>query len=226
MDLDRGIERLKEIAIDSHTTVVQLNSEFSSLINKMEAENAQQLNDIIKVLREIANEYKHLEHQTRSAIRQTNNVLSEVILVVSSEKLKPSEKIELMKQDFSKLAHEFDALSKRHGHISEQLDMQAEKAEAAKEENDLRMKRAEELKEHAQVCGIMGVPGGGLVSSVIACGRGAADSVDQPILKVLVSAGDVLGGIVVGTLATTGSPILLTVAAVLAIKSKVWSAKF
>jgi hypothetical protein len=226
VDLDRGIERLKEIAIDSHTTVVQLNSEFSSLINKMEAENAQQLNDIIKVLREIANEYKHLEHQTRSAIRQTNNVLSEVILVVSSEKLKPSEKIELMKQDFSKLAHEFDALSKRHGHISEQLDMQAEKAEAAKEENDLRMKRAEELKEHAQVCGIMGVPGGGLVSSVIACGRGAADSVDQPILKVLVSAGDVLGGIVVGTLATTGSPILLTVAAVLAIKSKVWSAKF
>jgi hypothetical protein len=226
VDLDRGIERLEEIAIDSHTTVVQLNSEFSSLINRMEAENAQQLNDIIKVLREIANEYKHLEHQTRSAIRQTSNVLSEVILVVSSEKLKPSEKIELMKQDFSKLAHEFDALSKRHGHISEQLDMQAEKAEAVKEENDLRMKRAEELKEHAQVCGIMGVPGGRLVSSVIACGRGAADSVDQPILKALASAGDVIGGIVIGTLATTGSSILLTVAAVLAIKTKVWSTKF
>jgi septal ring factor EnvC (AmiA/AmiB activator) len=226
VDLNRSIEKLGEMAIDSYTTVAELNSEFNSLINKMEAESAQQLSDIIKVLREIAKEYKHLERQTRSAIRQIENVLSEVIIAASSKKLKPSQKIEQMKRDFSELANEFDELAKRHGHISQQLAMQAEKAETAKEENDLRVRKAEELKEHAQVCGILGTPGVGLISSVTACTMSAADSVDQPILKVLASAGGMLGGIVVGTVATVGSPILLTIAAVLAVKSKTWSTKF
>ena len=226
MDLDKTIEKFGEMAIDSHTTVTELNSEFNSLIKKMESENAQQLNDIIKVLREIAKEYKQLENETRSAVRQTERVLSEVINVVSSKKLKAHQKIEQMKQDFSMLASEFDKLAERHRRISQQLAMEADKAEIAKEKNDQRAQKAEELKEHAQVLGILGTPGAGFASSVYALTNSAASSTDQPIIKALASVGGALGGIIVGTIVTAGSPILLTIAAALAVKSKTWSTRF
>lgn len=212
--------------MDSHTTVAELNSEFDSLIETMEAAGVQQLNEIITALRDISLDYKHLERKTRSAVSRTAYVVSDVARTASSKKLKPEEKIVLMKRDFTTLSKEFDALSRRHTDISEQLATQAEKAEAAKEENDLRVKKAEEMKEEAQLCGIMGTPGVGLATSIVNCSNMAAESVDHSTLKVLARVGGALGGFVVGTVVTASSPILLAIAATLAITSKLWSTTF
>ncbi len=225
-EIDKNIEHLGKIAMDQHTTVVQLNSEFDYLIETMEAAGARQLNEIIMTLREISIDYKHLERKTRSAISRTAYVVSEVARTASHKKLKPHEKIVLMKRDFASLSNEFDTLSWRHTGIREQLATQAEKAEAAKEENDRRTKKAEEMKEYALACGIAGVPGVGFVASVAGCSMAAVESVDHSALKVLAGVAGALGGVVAGAVVIAGSPILLGISAALAIKSKLWSAKF
>lgn len=226
MDLDASIEHLGKIAVDSHTTMVQFMAEFHSVIEKMQTAGAQEYSEILAALRIIAENYKKLEVETRSTIKETTNVLSEVIHAATAKKLKSSDKIRLMKRDFDGLSKKFEALSDRHINIHEQLAVQADIAELLKKENDKRVKRAEELKEQAQMYGVLGTPGVGLGASIAVIAYSAADSVEQPTLKVLAGVGGALGGFIVGAAATAGSPILLTVAAVLAVKSKKWSVKF
>ena len=226
VDLDINIQHLGKIAIDSHLIVIELNSEFASLIDSMEAESAGQLNEIIEALRVIAADYRHLEHETRSLVKQTNSTLEEVIRAACSKDLPASAKIKIMRQDFTSLSNQFDGLARRHAGIAVQLDTQANKAQIAKEKNDRQVKKAEKLKDHAQVYGIMGVPGVGLALSVSACAVNAAESVDNPLLKALAGFGGAIGGVAVGAMVTVGSPILLIAAAVLAVKSRIWSVKF
>ena len=206
--------------------MVQLNSEFASLIQTIETQNAAELTEIIQNLRVIAADYKHLEHETRSAIRQTNNVLEEIINAIRAKNLESHDKIGLIKRDFTDLSKHFDGLARRHSGISQQLAEEADKAEAAKEANDDRVKHAKQLRKHAKTYGLMGVPGVGLVASVGALASGAADAVDNPALKVVAGTGGALGGVLVGAVITVGAPIFLAIGAALAIKSKVWAVKF
>lgn len=206
--------------------MVQLNTEFNSLIQTIESQNSAELREIIQNLRVIAADYKHLENETRSAVRHTNNVLDEVVAAIQEKNLTSHDKIRLIKCDFTGLSGKFDKLARRHSGISLQLSEQADKAEAAKAANDNRVKEAEKLKETATVFGIMGVPGLGLVASVGALASGAADSVDNRALKVVAGAGGALGGVLVGTVVTIASPILLAIGGALAIRSKVWAVKF
>ena len=226
MNLEENIEGLGKITVDSHSMVVELNSEFNALIETIESQNSNELKEIIQNLRIIAADYKHLEHETRSAVRQMTNVLNEIINIIGAKKLKNSDKIQLIKLDFTVLANHFNGLAKRHSGISQQLSEQGNKAEAAKQSNDDRVKQSKELKKHAKVCGVLGVPVVGLVASIGALACDAADSVENPALKVVAGVGGALGGVLVGTVVTVGSPILLVVAAALAMKGKIWSVKF
>ena len=215
-------------AINSHKTVVELNSEFESLIEEMEAAEDKEMNETIKNLREISVIYKHLEHRTRAAVDKTATVISNVAKVANDKDLKPFEKLEAIKNRYRSLDEQFDSLSEEHIRISRQLDREANKAEAAKERNDQRVEKAKNMKKAAKALGALGTPVCGFAASVAACAVGAFNSVegDNSGLKVLAGAGGALGGVVVGTVVTAGSPILLTIAAVLAVKSKKWAAKF
>ena len=226
MNLEENIESFGKITVDSHSMIVELYSEFNTLIETIQSQNSADLKEIIRNLRIIAADYKHLEHETRSAVRETNNVLDEVIRVIRSTKLKESEKIQTIGRDFTGLGKHFDGLAKRHSGISQQLSEQGNKAEAAKQANDDRVKQSEELRATAKAYGVLGVPGVGLVASIGALACAAADSVENPVAKVVAGAGGALGGVLVGTVVTVGSPIWLVVAATLAVKSKIWSAKF
>ena len=212
--------------MNSHTTIVQLNSEFDTLIKEIEATGAQQFAEIFHTLREISADYKYLEHKTRSAVRQTASVVSEVARTAGSNKLQPNEKIKLMKRDFAKLTNDFATLTWRHVGISRQLHTLAEKAETIKGQYDRRAEKAVAMKDNAQGLAMMSVPGVGMVGSVAHCVSAAAGSVNHPALKVAAGAGGAVGGVLVGALVTISSPILLAISGILAVKSKMLSGKF
>lgn len=224
--LNTSIESFATHIQTSLDTVTEFNTEFDSLIEKMEAEEANDLNEIIKTLREIAVDYKYLELKTRTMVTRTHIVISNVALIAGEKTLTPSEKLEMIQGKFAELNGGFGSLSKSHLGISAQLGQQAKKAEDAKERNDCRVEKAEEMKKIAKVCALLGTPVVGMVVAMDACAKEVANFVDNRALKVLADSGFAVLGIIGGAGHILTCPIWLTVAAVLAIKSKKWSVKF
>ena len=130
-----------------------------------------------------------------------------------------------MKQDFSVLADEFGRLAKCHGCISQQLAMEADKAETAKKNSDARAKSRRTERARASF-GYSGYTWCWICFVCICfdkqCCQFRRSRDNQSSSKCWWC----IGGIIVGTAVTVGSPILLTIAAVLAVKSKAWSTKF